>query len=95
MLFLNDPNHLHVSALLKLCGRVVPPGHVLAAARSPGGEYMQNDFLAAKLSERSRAAVLDRRQHKVGQRLAGFDFQHGILHGFGRAVPATSEQRGC
>jgi len=51
VLLLDNPDHLELALLLQLLGCFVPPGHVPAAARSPGSKDVEQEFAAAKLAD--------------------------------------------
>ena len=72
MLLLDDADHLQVTGLLPPLGRFVPPGHVHAAARSPGGEDVEHHLVAAEVRQPRRGAVLQRGEGEVGE-----DVTHG------------------
>ena len=67
VLLLDDPHELDLAPGLTLSRACVPTWHVLAAARSPGGELVQQDLPPAELA-RSRAA---RRPPATGRTRAG------------------------
>jgi hypothetical protein len=73
VLLLDDADHLQRALLLELSSRLVPPGHVNAAARSPRSEDVQDDFPTAKVRNREWTAVVQRWQRQVGKRPAFFD----------------------
>ena len=91
MLLGNDADHADIAALLHLAGRVVPPGHVNTAARSPGSEDMQEYFLAAELAD-GRGRAVQRGQHDGRERFSDLKFQDGLLLGRGRGVSASGEE---
>jgi hypothetical protein len=56
--------------LLSELNVLVPDWHVLAAANSPRGELDEQHLLAAKVGQRDRSSIADRRQCKVRVPLA-------------------------
>jgi hypothetical protein len=58
MLILDDSDRPDLSAASGILGEIVPPGHVCAAARSPGSEDLEEDFLAMKLLDGQGLPVL-------------------------------------
>jgi hypothetical protein len=69
MLLLDDADHLDLARILEGFRCLVPPGHVHSAARSPGGEDVQDHLPAPELGDRSRTAVVECRQSEGGKRL--------------------------
>ena len=57
MLILDDRHDGDRAVLFQLFETCVPHGHVHSAARSPGGEDVDDEFLAAKLCQRHRSAI--------------------------------------
>ncbi len=70
VLLLDDADHLYGTSLLLQLGRFVPPGHVHAAARSPGSEDVQHHLLAAEVRQARGGAVLERRKGEIGEEVA-------------------------
>jgi hypothetical protein len=70
MLLLDDADDLQLPLLPQLLSRFVPPGHVPPAARSPGGEHVQDELPTAEFGQRNRTPVLQAGQNQTGEGLA-------------------------
>jgi hypothetical protein len=57
-LLFDDPDHPDVAGLLPFLCCFVPPGHVDAAAGSPGGKNVQDDLVAADPAKPADKATL-------------------------------------
>ena len=72
VLLLDNAEHLDLALLLQVASRLVPPGHVNSAARSPGGEDMQNRLGAAEVSHRLHLSI-ESPEGDLRERLADLD----------------------
>ena len=84
---MDNPDHLELALLLQLLGCFVPPGHVPAAARSPGSKDVEQKLAAAKLADRSGASVGEVGKNDIGERLTDFKCHRGVGIA-GDALPA-------
>ena len=75
---LAQSGHLELALLLQLLGCFVPPGHVPAAARSPGSKDVEQKLAAAKLADRSRASAGEVGENDIRKRPAGFKFPRAV-----------------
>lgn len=70
VLFLDNAEHLELALLLKRFRRLMPHGHMLSAAGSPGGKLVQHGFFASECRERQRLPIGQRGKDVIGIRLA-------------------------
>ena len=68
MLFFNDPRHLELAIFLPFFRRLVPPGHVYAAARSPRSENVEDQFFAPEVGDRAGPAAVQGRENRCRER---------------------------
>lgn len=73
MLFLNDAGHLQFALFEQVLRCFVPPGHVNAAARSPGREDVKDHLLSPELRNGAGLSIRELRQNDVREGLTGFE----------------------
>ena len=76
VLLLNHPDDLQFAGLLQRLGLLVPPGHVLAAAGSPGSVDQKQRLTASKRRHGAQRPILERWEDEIGKGLAYLGRSH-------------------
>ena len=64
VLLLSDAEHFQFPCLNEFAGLGVPPGHVLAAARSPRGEDVEHELVSTEVRDLRGCFAVDGRQRQ-------------------------------